>query len=162
MLEGEYLESYKNLKITVSSSSVMIVSLIIFGAGNITRSEASTLLENIEKHTISGIFGKCMFLEAGSEWFYPTAGFNHDNENSAVGIFSQVQCSIKEEHVVLVVSYIKIYFAATVCLSYLKANNTIVQVKRDTPRSNVLVELIFTFIAKEQHFNQLRTVEQLG
>jgi insulysin len=36
-----------------------------------------------------------------------------------------------------------------------------VQAERDCARANVLLEL-FTLTAKEQHFNQLRTVEQLG
>lgn len=66
---------------------------------------------------------RIMCLEAGTEWLYPTAGFNPDDENSAVGIFFQAE--------------------------------------RDCSRSNVLLEL-FTMTAKEQHFNQLRTVEQLG
>ncbi|KAG0597423.1 hypothetical protein M758_UG337100 [Ceratodon purpureus] len=104
--------------------------------GNVTRSEATSLLENVENTLSVGslvnIRAPCfsqlperriMCLEAGSEWLYPTAGFNPDDENSAVGIFFQAE--------------------------------------RDCARSNVLLEL-FTLTAKEQHFNQLRTVEQLG
>jgi insulysin len=71
--------------------------------GNVTRGEATSLLESVESTLSVGslvnIRAPCfsqlperriMCLEAGSEWLYPTAGFNPDDENSAVGIFFQV------------------------------------------------------------------------
>uniref|UniRef100_A0A7I4B9I0 Insulin-degrading enzyme-like 1, peroxisomal n=1 Tax=Physcomitrium patens TaxID=3218 RepID=A0A7I4B9I0_PHYPA len=102
--------------------------------GNVTSSEATSLMQYIEK-TLSPLVNnrapnfsqslqrRIMCLEAGTEWFYPTAGFSPDDENSAISIFFQVE--------------------------------------RDSPRSNMLLKL-FTLIAQEQYFNQLRTVEQLG
>lgn len=79
------------------------MDVIVFCAGNVTRSEATSLLQNVERTLSAGsllnIRGPCfsqlperriMCLEAGSEWLYPTAGFNPDDENSAVGIFFQV------------------------------------------------------------------------
>ncbi|XP_024375007.1 insulin-degrading enzyme-like 1, peroxisomal isoform X1 [Physcomitrium patens] len=114
--------------------SRMFVEALV--GGNVTRSEATTLMQHVEETLSKGPLvsirapsfsqmpeRRIMCLEAGTEWLYPTAGFNPDDENSAVGIFFQAE--------------------------------------RDCSRSNVLLEL-FTMTAKEQHFNQLRTVEQLG
>ena len=138
----------------------------MFGVGNVTRSEATTGLQNVENILSEGSLvniraptlsqmpeRRILCLEAGSEWIYPTAGFNPDDENSAVGIFFQVLGAVlfSLQNSLLGLSR----------LSYLDLNGITVQVGRENSISNVLLEL-FTLVAKEQHFNQLRTVEQLG
>lgn len=67
------------------------------------------MLENVEKTLSVGSLvhirapslsqlpeRRIMCLEAGSEWLYPTTGFNPDDENSAVGIFFQV-CNVPRQ-----------------------------------------------------------------
>jgi insulysin len=73
------------------------------GAGNVTSREAGSMMENIEGILKSGplvdVKAPCLSqlserritcLEPGIEWFYPVAGMNPDDENSATGIYFQV------------------------------------------------------------------------
>lgn len=171
-IEHKYCDNVSYQSIVKSKLECYVNHMSILDAGNVTSSEATSLMQYIEK-TLSPLVNnrapnfsqslqrRIMCLEAGTEWFYPTAGFSPDDENSAISIFFQVlgiYLNVPSFH------YKTYCFACLVTLSVwdpLQLNREILQVERDSPRSNMLLKL-FTLIAQEQYFNQLRTVEQLG
>ncbi|XP_024393849.1 insulin-degrading enzyme-like 1, peroxisomal isoform X2 [Physcomitrium patens] len=107
-----------------------------FIAGNLTSTEAESLVEQIENTLADGplvkarppfrsqhIEQRIVKLGPGADWYYPIAGTNPQDDNSAL----------------------QTYF----------------QVGQDNTHINVLLEL-FVLAAKREVFHQLRTVEQLG